>query len=130
MVARPARSSSSWFLPADLVVAFAVFVGTLLAWVLWMRWGVDLDADYPVWRVAGLVLTLAVLALPLAWQNWSASVIAGLPLGLAASAFYDWQARDDSGLFVVGVILVLIGSFLVTALITPFVAAAGRRSRA
>ncbi|GAB3260664.1 hypothetical protein [Kineosporia babensis] len=129
MIACPARSESSWFIPADLVVAFACFVATLLTWAAWMRWGVDLDVDYPAGRVVGLALTLALIGLPLAWLNWAGSVIVAMPPALAVSAFYDWQAQDESGLFVVGVLLVLIGSLAVTALITPFVAAAGRRQR-
>ncbi len=124
-----ARSSSRRIEPADLVVALTCFVATLLSWFVWMRWGVDLDLDYPVWRVAGLVLTLAAIGLPLAWLNWWVPVVVGMPLALAASAYYDWQQRDDSGLFVIGVFLILIGTFLVTVLVTPFVAAAGRRRR-
>ncbi len=124
-----ARSSSRQIEPAHLVAALACFVATLLSWFGWMRWGVDLDTNYPVWRVAGLVLTLAAIGLSLAWRNWWVPGVVAMPLALAGSAYYDWQQRDESGLFVVGVFLILIGSFLVTALVTPFVAAAGRRRR-
>ncbi|GLY30889.1 hypothetical protein [Kineosporia sp. NBRC 101731] len=113
---------------SDVVVALVCFVVTLLGWALWMRLGLEPGVDYPVWRVVGLVLTLAVVGLPAAWLNWGPSVTLAVPLGLAVSAYLDWR-DDETGLFVVGVVMVFVGSLVVTAVVAGLASAAGQRRR-
>jgi hypothetical protein len=66
------------------------------------------------------VLTLSP---PLYWaasRHHIAAAVAGIPLGLTAAALYDWS-DDASGLFVIGVILVLGGSLATTTALTALI---------
>ncbi|WP_105975146.1 hypothetical protein [Streptomyces geranii] len=85
-------------------------------WAAWLGWDQqrDVHADgsttgpYAAWQVIGLVLTL------LAPVYWAASrrhfaALPGVTAGLTAAAFYDWS-DDSSGLYVIGVGMIMLGS--------------------
>lgn len=47
------RRPTRWLAFSDLTVILGCFLVTLLAWAVWMRWGVGPHENYPVWRVTG-----------------------------------------------------------------------------
>lgn len=83
---------------------------------------------YEAWQVIGLVL------IPLAPVYWAASrhytraAVLGTTAGLTVAAYYDWS-DDSSGLFMVGVVLVMIGSLAVTAVVSAIVSATRQGGR-
>ncbi|MET9734206.1 hypothetical protein ABZZ79_27250 [Streptomyces sp. NPDC006458] len=104
-----------------------------VAWAGWLGWDQqrDVQADgsttgpYQAWQVIGLVLTLLG---PLYWaasRRHIGAAVAGIPLGLTVCAYVDWS-DDASGLFVIGVGMVLLGSLAATAAVTAVAARAGR----
>ncbi len=116
----------------------AVAVLTVAAWYAWLGWDTGYDVDpstgavsgpYQWWQVAGCVFTLAAIAV-LATLIAPAWAVAGA-LTLAFTA--AWSARaassDDSGLWVVGAVLVLLGTAAGSALLTGVTARAVRRGR-
>ncbi|GGT28792.1 hypothetical protein GCM10010271_36120 [Streptomyces kurssanovii] len=118
-------------LGAGLVLA-AVTVG---AWAAWLGWDQRRDVQpdgtttgpYEAWQVIGLVLTLLVLVYGAVSRRFIAAV-AGIPVGLTAAAYYDWS-DDASGLFMVGVVMVMAGSLAVTAGVAALIACMTRDGR-
>lgn len=105
-------------------------------WAAWLGWDQHRDVHpdgsttgpYEAWQVIGLVLTLLP---PVFWavsRHYVAGAVAGTTAGLTLAAGYDWS-DDSSGLFVVGVVLVMMGSLAVTAAVSAVVPALRRRDR-
>jgi hypothetical protein len=105
-------------------------------WAAWLGWDQHRDArpdgsttgPYEAWQVIGLVATLLA---PVAWAAYRRHVVAavfGPTAGLTAAAFHDWS-DDGSGLFVIGVGLVLVGTLAATTAVAAVVAAVTRGSR-
>ncbi|GAA1505904.1 hypothetical protein GCM10009730_06560 [Streptomyces albidochromogenes] len=117
-----------------LLAALAPAVLAMAAWAGWLGWDQHRDVHpdgtttgpYEAWQVIGLALTLLAPAYWAASRHHLAAAMLGVPLGLTAAAFYDWS-DDSSGLFVVGVGMVMIGSFTVTAAFTAAVATMTQR---
>ncbi|MEU8393250.1 hypothetical protein, partial [Micromonospora sp. NPDC048843] len=91
---------------------------TVGAWILWLGWDTRYTVDaqtgassgpYEPWQVIGCVLTLVLLA-ALAGTRLSPWLVAPV-MTVAFTAVWSWRAAgtDDSGLWVVGGILVLVG---------------------
>ncbi|MGV9289817.1 hypothetical protein [Streptomyces sp. NPDC003719] len=103
-------------------------------WAAWLGWDQHRDVHpdgsttgpYEAWQVIGLVLTLLVPVCWAAFRGHGAGAVAGVTAGLTVSAAYDWS-DDASGLFVVGVGMVMVGSFAVTAALVALIAAVRRR---
>jgi hypothetical protein len=102
----------------DLLGGLFLAAATVGAWWLWLGWdtGYTVDAEtgstsgpYEPWQVVGCVLTLAVLA-ALAGTRLSPWLVAPV-MTVAFTVAWSWRAAssDDSGLWVVGAGLVLIG---------------------
>ncbi|GAA2653695.1 hypothetical protein GCM10010307_65480 [Streptomyces vastus] len=100
-------------------------------WAAWLGWDqqYDLQPDgtmtgpYETWQVIGLVLTLLV---PVCWaasQRYFVGAVLGPTAGLTAAAFYDWS-DDTSGLFAVGVGLIMMGTLAATAVVSAVIATA------
>ncbi|WP_436961119.1 hypothetical protein [Streptomyces sp. SudanB182_2057] len=96
-----------------------------LAWAGWLGWDQrrDVHADgtttgpYQAWQVIGLVLTQLA---PVYWatvRRHPVAAVLGTSAGLTAAAYYDWS-DDASGLFVIGVGLVTLGSLTATTAAT------------
>ncbi|WP_175439320.1 hypothetical protein [Streptomyces vilmorinianum] len=120
------------------LASFAPYLTALVsvaAWAAWLGWDQERDVHpdghvtgpYEAWQVVGLVLTLLV---PVYWAASRRHVVGaavGTTAGLTVAACFDWS-DDATGLFGIGVGLVMAGSlaatFGVSALI---VAVAGRR---
>ncbi|GGQ27413.1 hypothetical protein GCM10010266_58410 [Streptomyces griseomycini] len=105
-------------------------------WAVWLGWDQHRDVHpdgsstgpYEAWQVIGLVLTLLA---PVCWavfRNHAAGAVAGTTTGLTAAAFLDWS-DDGSGLFVVGVGMVMIGSLAVTAVVSSVTTLVTRHGR-
>ncbi|MGW1965078.1 hypothetical protein ACWCPD_33110 [Streptomyces sp. NPDC001935] len=95
------------------------------AWAGWLGWDQqrDVHADgsttgpYEAWQVIGLALTLLVPVYWAASRAYVSAAVAGTTAGLAVAAWLDWS-DDSSGLFAVGVGLVVIGSLAVTGVLS------------
>ncbi|MEV6192062.1 hypothetical protein AB0M19_06630 [Streptomyces sp. NPDC051920] len=98
---------------------------TAAAWAGWLGWDQqrDVQADgsttgpYEAWQVIGLGLTLLALVYWAASRAYVSAAVVGTTAGLAVAAYLDWS-DDSSGLFVIGVGLVVIGSLVVTGLLS------------
>ncbi|MFH8340481.1 hypothetical protein [Streptomyces sp. AM6-12] len=97
-------------------------------WAGWLGWDQhkDVRADgtesgpYAVWQVAGLVLTLLVAVCWAASRRQVVGPVAGTTAGLASAAWWDWS-DDSTGLFVIGVAMVTLGSLAATVLVCVLV---------
>ena len=102
----------------NLLGGLFLAMATVGAWWLWLgrdtRYTVDPETGsttgpYEPWQVVGCVLTLAVLA-ALAGTRLSPWLVAPV-MTVAFTVAWSWQAAstDDTGLWAVGAVLVLIG---------------------
>ncbi|MER8029309.1 hypothetical protein ABTZ78_10140 [Streptomyces bauhiniae] len=96
-------------------------VASAALWAAWLGWDQHRDTHpdgsttgpYEPWQVIGLVLTLLV---PVCWgalRRHAQGAVVGTSAGLTIAAFYDWS-DDATGLFMVGVTLILLGSLAAT----------------
>ncbi|WP_039932981.1 hypothetical protein [Streptomyces viridochromogenes] len=123
--------------PLPQLLPILVLAGVSAAmWAAWLGWDQHRDVQpdgsttgpYEAWQVIGLVLTLLV---PVCWaasRRHIAGAVLGTTVGLTVAAFYDWS-DDASGLFVVGVVLVMSGTLGVTALVSVVTASVKRDGR-
>ncbi|MEV7617595.1 hypothetical protein [Streptomyces sp. NPDC089799] len=119
--------------PVPFVLLFLV---SLAAWTAWLGWDQqrDVHADgsvsgpYEVWQVIGLVLTLPAPVCWAAYRGHVAAAVLGTTAGLTAAAGYDWS-DDSSGLFVIGVGMVLVGSLAATTAVSALIASLTRDRR-
>lgn len=112
--------------------AAALAVLTAASWFLWTGWAVVVPGgtSYATWRVAATVVcavALAVLA-----PRWLPGrlVAVVMPLSFTAAWVLTARAVDDSGLWAVGAVLVLLGTVAAAAVLVPLGVALRRRSRA
>ncbi|MEW1700494.1 hypothetical protein [Streptomyces sp. NPDC091278] len=114
---------------APFAVTAATAVVAVAAWAAWLGWDQHRDVHpdgsvsgpYEAWQVAGLVLMLLV---PVCWAAHRRQVVAaafGTSAGLTLASAVDWS-DDSSGLFVIGVGMVALGTlgaaFAVGSLVT------------
>ncbi|MET7548030.1 hypothetical protein [Streptomyces sp. NPDC005078] len=116
------------------LLAILVLAALALAvWAAWLGWDQHRDVHpdgsttgpYEAWQVIGLVLTLLPLVYWAASRRSIAGAVLGITGGLTAAAYYDWS-DDSSGLFMVGVGMVMVGSLVVTAVISAVIASVKR----
>ncbi|MFF8402889.1 hypothetical protein ACF06P_14790 [Streptomyces sp. NPDC015684] len=108
-------------------------VAALTMWAAWLGWDQHRDVrpdgtesgPYAAWQVIGLLLTLLPAVYWAASRDGAAGAVLGTTAGLTGAAYYDWS-DDASGLFVIGVGLVMLGSLAATAVVCALVRAAGR----
>ncbi|MYR43917.1 hypothetical protein [Streptomyces sp. SID5910] len=128
---RRPKSAAQWVWGLVLAV---VAVGL---WAAWLGWDQHRDVHpdgsttgpYEAWQVIGLVLTLLVPVSWVAFRGHGVGAVAGVAVGLTASAAYDWS-DDASGLFVIGAGMVMVGSFGVSAALVAVITAVRRRGGA
>ncbi|MFF5705333.1 hypothetical protein ACFY7H_22955 [Streptomyces sp. NPDC012794] len=120
--------------PAHGLSTGLVLAGVAMAaWAAWLGWDQRRDVQpdgsttgpYEAWQVAGLVLTLLVPVYWAAARQYVPAAVLGTSAGLGAAAFVDWS-DDGSGLFVIGVGMVVIGSLVVTCALALAVASLKR----
>jgi len=126
------RQKTSWQLTAFVGITLV----TMAAWYGWLGWDQVSDqhpdgstsGPYEAWQVIGLVVTLLV---PMIWavtRRYSPAAVAGTTIGLTVAAYYDWS-DDSSGLFIVGVGMIMIGAAVLTAVTAAVVSALANRAR-
>ena len=123
--------------PVPQLVSILLLAGVSLAvWAAWLGWDQHRDVHpdgtttgpYEAWQVIGLVL---ILLAPVYWaasRRYLAGAVLGTTAGLTVAAYYDWS-DDSSGLFMVGVVLVMIGSLAVTAVVSAIASATRQGGR-
>uniref|UniRef100_A0AAU3I3I0 Integral membrane protein n=1 Tax=Streptomyces sp. NBC_01393 TaxID=2903851 RepID=A0AAU3I3I0_9ACTN len=123
--------------PVPQLVSILLLAGvSLAAWAAWLGWDQHRDVHpdgtttgpYEAWQVIGLVL---ILLAPVYWaasRRYLAGAVLGTTAGLTVAAYYDWS-DDSSGLFMVGVGLVMIGSLAVTAVVSAIASATRQGGR-
>lgn len=123
-------------LDAQLAAILVLAVVSLALWAAWLGWDQHRDVQpdgtttgpYEAWQVIGLVLTLLAPVYWAASRRHIAGAVLGSTAGLTAAAYYDWS-DDSSGLFMIGVWMVMMGSFVVTALVSAVIASATQNGR-
>lgn len=109
--------------PVPLLLPFLVTAAVSLAgWAAWLGWDQHRDVHpdgtttgpYEAWQVIGLVLTLLVPVCRAVSRRQVSGAVLGTTAGLTVAACYDWS-DDASGLYGVGVAMVMVGSLAVTA---------------
>ncbi|WP_406288728.1 hypothetical protein [Embleya sp. NBC_00896] len=106
-------------------------------WAAWLGWDQQRDVypdgsttgPYEAWQVIGLGLTLPAPVYWAASRGHVAAATLGTTTGLTVAAYYDWS-DDSSGLFVIGVGMVMIGSLFVTSLLSILFASSKRKAGA
>ncbi|MEU1704038.1 hypothetical protein ABZ478_01360 [Streptomyces sp. NPDC005706] len=123
--------------PALQLLWILVLAGVSMAlWAAWLGWDQHRDVHpdgsttgpYEAWQVIGLVLTLLAPVCWAAFRDYVAAAVLGTSAGLTAAAYYDWS-DDSSGLFAVGVGLVMMGSLAATTVVSAVITAATRDGR-
>ncbi|MDT0573637.1 hypothetical protein RM704_40410 [Streptomyces sp. DSM 3412] len=122
--------------PSQLLPTLVTAVSALTLWALWLGWDQrrDLRPDgsstgpYEAWQVLGLVLTLLVPVYWAASRRHIAGAVAGTTAGLTVASFHDWS-DDASGLYGIGVTMVMLGTIAVTTGVSFLIAAIGSRPR-
>ncbi|MGW7101871.1 hypothetical protein [Streptomyces sp. NPDC054838] len=120
-----------------LLTALVPAALSMALWAAWLGWDQHRDVHpdgsvtgpYETWQVVGLGVTLLALVYWAASRKHIAAAVLGTPAGLTAAAYYDWS-DDSSGLFVVGVGMVMIGSSVVTGVFSALVASRKRQAGA
>ncbi|MFJ2726218.1 hypothetical protein [Streptomyces collinus] len=116
---------------AQLVSILALAALAPALWAAWLGWDQHRDVHpdgsttgpYQAWQVIGLVLTLLAAVGWAAYRDYVAGAVLGTTAGLTAAAYVDWS-DDSSGLFVIGVGLVMVGTFVGTAVVSAVTNAA------
>lgn len=109
------------------ILVLAVLTPAL--WAAWLGWDQHRDAQpdgsttgpYEAWQVIGLVLTLLAPVYWAASRRYLAGAVLGVSGGLTAAAYYDWS-DDSSGLFMIGVAMVMLASLVGTAITSAVIA--------
>lgn len=115
--------------PVRRLLPYAVPAAVALAaWAAWLGWDQHRDVHpdglttgpYEAWQVLGLAATLL---LPVYWaasRHHVAGAAFGTTAGLTIAAYYDWS-DDASGLFGIGVAMVMLGSLAATAVVAAVI---------
>jgi hypothetical protein len=110
-------------------------VMTLAVWAAWLGWDQHRDVQpdgsetgpYEAWQVIGLVLTLLAPVYWAASRRYITGAVLGVTVGLTVAAYYDWS-DDSSGLFMVGVGMITVGSLVVTGVASAVIASVKTRA--
>lgn len=122
--------------PVLQLLAVPALAGMAMAvWAAWLGWDQHRDVHpdgsttgpYEAWQVIGLVLTLLAPVYWAASRECVAAAVLGTTSGLTVAAYYDWS-DDASGLFAIGVGMVMIGSLVVTGILSLLIASSKRKT--
>ncbi|MEU9605747.1 hypothetical protein [Streptomyces sp. NPDC048057] len=119
-----------------LLTTLALTGLAVAAWAVWLGWDQQRDqhpdgsttGPYEAWQVIGLVLTVLAPVYWAAARGYVPAAVLGTTAGLAGAAFYDWS-DDASGLFVIGVGLIALGTLAATGLVSGLVTSWKLRAR-
>ncbi|MFH8371766.1 hypothetical protein [Streptomyces sp. NPDC018031] len=106
----------------------------MVAWAVWLGWDQHRDVrpdgsttgPYQAWQVIGLGLTVLAVVYWAASRECGSAAVFGTTTGLTAAAYWDWS-DDSSGLFAIGVGMVMVGSLAVTGIVSSLIASRGGR---
>lgn len=130
---RPGRSSL--LLPLGTVVVTAACAAAawygLLGWDNTYQTQPDgrVTGPYEAWQVIGLVVLLIAVGIGAGWRGHPIAGTLGTTIGLTVAVYIDWSSVDETGLFVVGVAMVFIGTLAAGFAVTS-ISAAIRKGRA
>ncbi|MFC8791650.1 hypothetical protein [Streptomyces cinereoruber] len=128
--------------PPSMTIVLLTGVAAAM-WAAWLGWDQHRDVHpdgsttgpYEAWQVIGLGLGLLIPVCWAAFRGHGTAAVLGTSGGLALAAAYDWS-DDASGLFVIGVGMVALGSaaaaglaVVLTSTLHKAVAGAGRLGR-
>ncbi|MER5929952.1 hypothetical protein [Streptomyces sp. NPDC002054] len=110
-----------------------LFLIPVAAWAAWLGWDQHRDVQpdgsvtgpYEAWQVIGLVLTLLASVYWAASRGRIAEAVFATTAGLTAAVYYDWS-DDGSGLFMVGVGMVMMASLVTTFALSTLIASVKR----
>ncbi|WZH53144.1 MAG: hypothetical protein PIR53_03910 [Nocardioides alkalitolerans] len=116
----------------DLAWGLGVAVLSAAAWFGWMGWDDEYQVDpvtdvasgpYEAWQVVGCAVTLLVVGVVAArwWRPFAAAIVLSVAFTVAWSV--TSAAEDDTGLWGVGAVLVLVGTSAASLLVAAVVAA-------
>ncbi|WP_405680520.1 MULTISPECIES: hypothetical protein [unclassified Streptomyces] len=117
-------------------LAALVLAGVAMAaWAAWLGWDQHRDVHpdgsttgpYEAWQVIGLGLTLLVPVCWAAFRGHVAAAVLGTTAGLTIAAWYDWS-DDSSGLYAIGVGMVMVGSLVVTGILSLLISSSKRKA--
>ena len=111
---------------------------SVLAWVAWLAWDREYQYDpatsttsgpYAEWQVVGCVLTLLAAAVLVGWvqRPLVAALVVTVPFTLCWTV--DAALQDETGLFLVGALLIAVGLFLGSLLVAVGLGRAPGRRR-
>lgn len=120
----------------NLAPSLLLVLVPVAAWAAWLGWDRhrDVHSDgsvtgpYEAWQVIGLVLTLLAPVCWAAYRRHVAGAVFGTTAGLTAAAWYDWS-DDSSGLFVIGVGMVMVASLAAASALCALIASMTRDGR-
>lgn len=108
--------------------SIAIAALSALSWFAWMGWDQEYQLDprtgvysgpFEAWQVIGCALSLLVLLVGALWVGveplWGS---AALTLGFTTVWTVQAAARDDTGLFGVGMVMLLLGLGMASALVS------------
>lgn len=113
-------------------------LGCFAAYWGWLGWDSGYQTDpvsgrqtgpYEPWQVVGCVLTLLVLAVVAGLAGRARTALTVMPLAFTTAWGIPASADDESGLWGVGALLLLIGMLMGTSLVAFTSEALARRSR-
>ncbi|MFI9203014.1 hypothetical protein [Streptomyces sp. NPDC053048] len=115
--------------PLKLIPSLLLVLVPVAAWAAWLGWDQRRDVHpdgsvtgpYEAWQVAGLVLTLLAPVYWAASRRHVAGAVLGTTAGLTTAAWYDWS-DDASGLFAIGVGMVMTASLVATYALSTLIA--------
>ena len=103
----------------NTVTALASIIVGILLWAAWISWG---DFEYPTWAIVGCVITSVIAVIGLAfisrWRRTGPFVgaLSGL-FGFSTVCGIQMAHSDDTGLWGVGYMMIVIGGGVVLALL-------------
>ncbi|WNB86533.1 hypothetical protein [Cellulomonas sp. ATA003] len=127
---RPDRPAERW------VRAVALAALAAGCWFAWLGWDDTYQVDpatgvasgpYETWQVVGAVVTLAVVAgVGARWAGARPTVV-GVTAGFTVAWSVTAASADDTGLWLVGALLVLVGVALLSGLVALATGVSRRR---
>ncbi|MFF5205809.1 hypothetical protein [Streptosporangium sp. NPDC000396] len=110
---------------------------TFVNYMIWLGWDQEKDeapygglsGPYQPWQVVGVVLGLGALAAAGGWRGHPVAAAVAVTLTMTVCWSVDAATSDDSGLWAVGAVMVLVGTSLGVGVVALCAAALRGRGR-